>query len=186
MLFSCSRNLLRDIVWPIFNTSTRRNLFMFEAAGSSSRSRSRTPISSSSRSTLSPSASPTRVNRPTSVAAASDSTPPEHPQAIDPAFRSKFHRILEKWRKRELAVADQKYLGSVTLSADDYLDITDEYNVRHGVELQNNRIVLYECAADLHEYLGGYFDDKVMDTYGRANLIKKRSANKCHKEKSLI
>lgn len=100
--------------------------------------------------------------------------------SIDPTFRRRVADILEKWRDRQTVAAHQAYLHSVVLSVGDYLDITDEHNLGHGVELQNNRIVLYECATAVHEYVGGEFDDCVMNTYGKTNLRKLRSTSKRH------
>ena len=42
------------------------------------------------------------------------------------------------------------YLDSTTLSTEEYLAITNEYNLHHGGELENNSVMLYECTADLH------------------------------------
>lgn len=75
--------------------------------------------------------------------------------------------------------SDQIYLHSIALSASDYLSITDEHNLRHGVGLENYRIVLNEYPTILHEIVGGRFEDIVMDMYGRTNLIRFRSASKC-------
>ena len=98
----------------------------------------------------------------------------------DPIFQQKLNAILEKWRNHQLAANDQVYLDSVTLSMDDYIAITDGHNLRHGVELKNNHLVLYECATAVHEYVGGEFDDCVMNTYGKTNLRKLRSTSMCH------
>jgi hypothetical protein len=78
-------------------------------------------------------------------------------------------------RQSSTTLVDMKYLARTPVSIATYHAITDEYNLRHGVELVANRIELHECATGLHEYIGGCFDDWVMNLYGKQNLWKLRS-----------
>src|SRR5205814_4304582 len=52
-----------------------------------------------------------------------------------------------------------------------------DFNLRHGIELINNKIILNEAASEVHEFMGGVCDDWITNVYGQQHLIKLRSAS---------
>jgi hypothetical protein len=66
-------------------------------------------------------------------------------------FRNRLPDIIERWRKATLTKDDYEYLRSLHLSETEYINITETYGLRHGVELYDHRLVLLECPTSTHE-----------------------------------
>ena len=66
---------------------------------------------------------------------------------------------------------DYNYLKTISISSQDYILISEEFNLRHGVELVDNLVVLYEYPTAVHEYMNRAMDEWVHAAYGR-NIVK--------------
>ena len=97
--------------------------------------------------------------------------------AIDAKFRQRFAGILARWRSGTLTAEDKKFLDTITLARTEYLSISEEFSLRHGLELVDCKLQLTECATAVHEYLGGRVDDWVTESWGRQYITKMRSTS---------
>jgi len=97
---------------------------------------------------------------------------------LDDKVIKSFESLLCRWRRGEQTNEDKAMLQQWTLSFSDYTNLTDQFNVSHGIELKHNKIILYETASEVPEFLGGVFDDWVVSVYGQ-HLVKLRSASTC-------
>lgn len=93
------------------------------------------------------------------------------PRVIDPKFRERLSEILKRWQKGNMSKDDYSYLKTISISSQDYILISEEFNLRHGVELVDHHIGLYEYPTAVHEYLNRTMDEWVHATYGR-DIIK--------------
>jgi hypothetical protein len=66
-----------------------------------------------------------------------------------------------------------RYSNAIT--TDEYEEVTDHFNLRHGIQLVDYHIEFWECPTPVHEWLSGEFDYWVESTYGR-DLLKLSSA----------
>ena len=73
--------------------------------------------------------------------------------SLDETFHERFPDIVEHWRCSSLTKHDYEYLSSLRLSEADYVTITEVYRLRHGIELDNYRLVLVEYPTATHEVL---------------------------------
>ena len=94
----------------------------------------------------------------------------------DPNFEITFNGIVRRWRNGHLTYIDKTYLSATPITTDEYEEVTEDFTLRHGIELVDYRIELLECATPVHEWLSGEFDYWVESTYGR-DLLKLRSAS---------
>lgn len=92
-------------------------------------------------------------------------------------FRQRFVDILARWRSDTLTTTDKKFLDTITLARTEYLSISEEFSLRHGLELVDYKLRLTECATAVHEYLGGRVDDWVTESWGRQHITKMRSTS---------
>ena len=90
---------------------------------------------------------------------------------IDPKFRVKFSEILDRWQKENMSKDDYSYLNTISISSQEYILITEEFNLRHGVELVDNHLGLYEYPTAVHEHMNRTMDEWVNAVYGR-NIVK--------------
>jgi hypothetical protein len=90
---------------------------------------------------------------------------------INPKFRARFLEIIQRWQNGNLSKEDSDFLGSTSLSSQDYLLVSEEFGLRHGVELVNHHLRLYEYPTAVHEYMSRIMDEWVHTAYGR-NIIK--------------
>jgi hypothetical protein len=102
--------------------------------------------------------------------AMTDKTTDKSP-VINPKFRASFSEIVQRWQNGILSKDDYSYLGTTSLSSQDYLLVSEEFNLRHGVELVNDHLRLYEYPTAIHEYMNRIMDEWVHTAYGR-NIIK--------------
>ena len=93
---------------------------------------------------------------------------------IDPKFRVMFTEILNRWRKGNMNKDDYNYLKIISISSQDFIVISEEFNLRHGVELVDNHLGLYEYPTAVHEYMSRIMDKWVHAIYGR-NIVELRS-----------
>jgi len=94
----------------------------------------------------------------------------------DHNFETTFDGIVRRWRNSQLTYIDKTYLSATPITTDEYEEVTEDFTLRHGIELVDYRIELLECATPVHGWLSGEFDYWVESTYGR-NLLKLRSAS---------
>src|ERR1700720_1637846 len=63
------------------------------------------------------------------------------PTALDNTFRTEFADIVERWRRGRINRRDKDYLISLRFTPDEFVRITEEYSLTHGVELIHSRII---------------------------------------------
>jgi hypothetical protein len=66
---------------------------------------------------------------------------------------------------------DYNYLKTISVRWEEYNHITDDFNLRHGIELIDNRIGFYGYPTAIHEHLNRRMDGWVGEVYGR-NIMK--------------
>lgn len=93
------------------------------------------------------------------------------PPVIDPKFGATFSEILKRWKEGNMSKDDYNYLETISISSQEFIQISEEFNLRHGVELIDNHIELYEYPTAVQEYMSRTMDEWVHATYGR-NIIK--------------
>ena len=96
---------------------------------------------------------------------------------VDGQFKKTFESLIHRWQQGKQTDGDKRMLEQCLFSFSDYNELTDDFNLRHGVELVNNRIILNEAASEVHEYMGGVCDDWITNVYGQQHLFKLRSAS---------
>jgi hypothetical protein len=103
----------------------------------------------------------------TTITHESTDTPP----VIDPKFCVIFSEILKRWQKGSMTKDDYTHLKTISISSQDYILISEEFNLRHGLEFVDNHLELYEYPTVVHESMNRIKDDWVHATYGR-DIIK--------------
>jgi len=111
------------------------------------------PHSISTSSTPSAPSTPATLSSPTLVLADTD-------------FEKTFQDIIEHWRVNALTTTDKHYLSSTQIRVKEYECVTDVFRLRHGVELQDERICFMEYPTRVHEYMSRYFDYATQTSYG--------------------
>ena len=66
---------------------------------------------------------------------------------------------------------DYNYLKIISISSQDYILISEEFSLRHGVELVDNHLGLYEYPTAVHGHMSRTMDEWVHAIYGR-NIVK--------------
>lgn len=84
----------------------------------------------------------------------------------DPKFREILKQIVRRWRSNEMTEDDIEYLEGIYITNAEYILITDDFGLRHGVELVKNRIRLIECPTGLHEFIGRKMDTWIDRSFG--------------------
>jgi hypothetical protein len=88
------------------------------------------------------------------------------PATINGKFRHMFSQILHRWSQDELTMKDVEFLESTPITENEYLVLTEDFNLRHGVELMNYRICLIEYPTALHEYMNRKMDKWMDRSFG--------------------
>lgn len=96
---------------------------------------------------------------------------------IDPQTLKRFVIIVENWKQNSLTREDKGCLLATTFSVDEYIALTEELSLRHGVQLRNNHIVLDEYPTTVHEVTIGYIESVVIQTYPRTDIMNTRSTS---------
>ena len=100
------------------------------------------------------------IKRPSETALSVSSVP-------DEKFGSCFVEILHRWQTGSTTVDDIKYLRGITMSEVDYVALTEQYALRHGIELVDYHIELLTYPTGLHEYMAYTVNIWMNDVYGR-------------------
>jgi hypothetical protein len=87
------------------------------------------------------------------LTAMTDETSIDTPTIVDSNFRRRFSDILGRWSEGCMDKDDYAYFKAISISSQEYIVITNEFNLRHGVEPIDNQIILLECPTAVHEYL---------------------------------
>lgn len=74
--------------------------------------------------------------------------------------------IVERWLAGSMKNEDFCLLDSISLCDEEYVSITEQFNLKHGVELLNNRIKFYELPGPIHERCSRMMDRLVDRAYG--------------------
>jgi len=90
--------------------------------------------------------------------------------AADKSFEARFTKIVERWYANALSQVDRAYLFSTNVAVDEFVELTEQINFKHGIELLNHRVKLTECATRVHECLSRKFDSWVRNAYGEQNI----------------
>jgi hypothetical protein len=101
----------------------------------------------------------------------------EDKSILDLNIRKEFAQIVERWRNNGITEEDSKYLEHVPVTDEEYILITDDFGLRHGVELVNHRIRLIEYPTAVPEVMTREMDTWVVQAYGR-QIIKMGSTSK--------
>src|SRR5205085_7723275 len=76
----------------------------------------------------------------------------------DNDFEKTFQGILERWRFKSLTQNDRSHLLNTPISLDEYEVVTDQFRLKHGIELRDGRIYMNECPTRVHECVSRHFD----------------------------
>jgi len=90
----------------------------------------------------------------------------QKPPTVNEKFRHTFAQILQRWSQDELTKKDVAFLESTSITEDEYLVLTKDFNLRHGVELVNYRIRLIEYPTAVHEYMTRNMDKWMDRSFG--------------------
>jgi len=90
----------------------------------------------------------------------------QKPPTVNEKFRHTFAQILQRWSQDELTKKDVAFLESTPITEDEYLVLTEDFNLRHGVELINYRIRLIEYPTAVHEYMTRKMDKWMDRSFG--------------------
>src|SRR5438552_19034442 len=93
-----------------------------------------------------PSQPPTPSSMSSSPSASSRTSDATTTIQLDPQTLKRFVIIVENWKQNSLTREDKG-----CFSVDEYIALTEELSLRHGVHLRNNRIVLDEYPPAVHE-----------------------------------
>jgi hypothetical protein len=89
------------------------------------------------------------------------------PMAINTNDETVFADIVKSWKESNVLTAAQKsFLDKWSLSYDEFVDLTEKYTLRHGVELCNFKIRLHEISTAVHEVISRKLDYIISTTYG--------------------
>ena len=86
--------------------------------------------------------------------------------SIDQKFRQTFSEIIQRWSQNDLTKEDVEYLQCTPITDQEYLAITEDFGLRHGVELVNYRIHLIEYPTAVHEFMIRKMDKWVDRSFG--------------------
>jgi hypothetical protein len=80
-----------------------------------------------------------------------------------------FADIVKSWKESNvLTVAQKASLDNLGFSDDEFVDLTEKYTLRHGVELHHSKIRLHERPTVVQEVISRKVDCMVSTTYGRS------------------
>ena len=88
----------------------------------------------------------------------------------DKNFDTRFQKIVEQWHANALSQVDRTYLFSTNVAVDEFVELTEQFNFKHGIELLNYHVKLTECATRVHECLSRKFDSWVRNAYGEQDI----------------
>lgn len=90
----------------------------------------------------------------------------EDKSILDVNIRKEFAQIVQRWRNKTITEEDTKYLESISVTDEEYLLITEDFGLRHGVELVNHHIRLNEYPTAVHEFMSRQMDRWVDRSFG--------------------
>jgi hypothetical protein len=86
--------------------------------------------------------------------------------SIDEKFRQTFSQIIQRWSQNELTKEDVKYFECTSITDQEYLILTEDFGLRHGIELVNHRIRLIEYPTVVHEFITRKIDKWMDRSFG--------------------
>ena len=89
----------------------------------------------------------------------------EERSILDLNIRKEFAQIIERWRNNAITEDDSKYLERLAVTDEEFVLVTDDFGLRHGVELMNHHIHLIEYPTALHEVMTRRMDIWVFQAY---------------------
>jgi hypothetical protein len=95
---------------------------------------------------------------------------------IDEKFRQMFSQIIQWWSQNELTKEDVKYFECTSIMDQEYLILTEDFGLRHGIEFMNHRIHLIEYPTAVHEFITRKVD-KWMDRFFGDDIVILGSTN---------
>lgn len=96
---------------------------------------------------------------------------------LDKKFVERFAQIVRRWRQNEITEEDTEYLGCTPITDQEYLLVTEDFGLRHGVELVKHRICFVEYPSALHEFMSRKMD-KWVDRCCGDNIVMLGSTSK--------
>lgn len=66
---------------------------------------------------------------------------------------------------------DHKFIRKYFLTVDQYIALTEEFNIGAGVELAANKLIFHGSPTRVHEHVAMKFDDAIVRTYGDDDLV---------------
>jgi hypothetical protein len=84
----------------------------------------------------------------------------------DGKFRETMKQIVRRWRNNEMTEDDIKYLERTYITDAEYILITEDFGLRHGVELVKNRLQFTEYPTGVHEFMTRKMDTWVDRAFG--------------------
>jgi hypothetical protein len=100
----------------------------------------------------------------------------------DEKFYSCFAEILQRWQNGSVTADDIEYLYSITISELDYISLTEQFPIRHGIELIDYHIELVQHPRGLHEHMAYIINIRMNSVYRRdiTGLGSMSNLNCCH------
>ena len=72
---------------------------------------------------------------------------------------------------------DNVFINKYLISVEEYMALTDEYNIGSGMELVANKLVFHEVPTRVHEHVSLKFNNAILRTYGDDDLVPNGSAS---------
>jgi len=120
----------------------------------------------------SPSPSRSRLTSPTSPIPQSDCsvTPVTPPSQLD-ALKTNFGTLISKWQQNTITKAEKALISSTHIDYEEYISVTDEFNLGHGVEFINHNLILHEYPSKVHDIISRAIDFWINRTYPRTEIL---------------
>ena len=78
--------------------------------------------------------------------------------ASDKTFDARFQSIIERWSTNYLTQVDRTYLFATTVTVNEFIELTEQFNLRHGIELIDYHLKLTEWPGEICEFFSRIFD----------------------------
>ena len=72
---------------------------------------------------------------------------------------------------------DNVFINKYLISVEEYMALTDEYNIGSGMKLVANKLVFHELPTNVHEHVSLKFNNAILRTYGDDDWVPNGSAS---------
>jgi hypothetical protein len=112
-----------------------------------------------------------------SISTSSSASSKKNATTIDAEFHAGIPHITQRWRSAGVTKDDNAFINKYLISVEEYMALTDEYNIGSGMELVANKLVFHELPTNVHEHVSLKFNNAILRTYGDDDLVPNGSAS---------